>query len=92
MPNSGILLYWKFGKGSVLFCRNGILRDNTKSDVPRVHLYAFGAPCQSFSPAGKQQGLRDQRGQILYSCLGCIKHKKPLTAVAENSVALSTKR
>ena len=32
------LLCWKLGKGSLLFYRTGILRDNTKSDVPRVHL------------------------------------------------------
>ena len=36
------LLYWKFGKDSMLFYRNGILRDNTKSELPRVHLYVTG--------------------------------------------------
>ena len=86
------LLYWKFGKGSMLFYRNVILRDNTKSEAPRAHLYVFGNPHQPFSPAGKRQGLRDQRGQILHCCLGYIKHKKPLIAVAENSAALATKR
>ena len=86
------LLYWKFGKGSMLFYRNVILRDSTKSEVPRVHLYVFGNPRQSISPAGKRQGLRDDRGKLMYSCLGYIKHKKPLIAVAENSAALATKR
>ena len=86
------LLYSKFGKGSMQFYRNVILRDNTKREVPRVHLYVFGAPCQSFSPAGKREGLRDDRGQIMYSCLDYVKHKKPLIAVAENSAALATKR
>ena len=85
-------LCWKFGKGSMLFYRNVIVLDNTQSKAPRVHLYVFGARCQSFSPAGKRQGLQDHRGKILYSCLGYIKHKRPLIAVAENSAALSTKR
>ena len=76
----------------MLFYRNATLRDNTKSEAPRVQLYVFGAPRQPFRSAGKRQGLRDHRGQILYSCLGYIKHKKPLIAVAENSAALATKR
>ena len=93
-PNAKLrhLLYWKFGKGSMLFYRNVMLRDNTKSEVPRVHLYVFGNPRQPFSPAGKRQGLRDHRGQILHGCLGYIRQKKPLIAVAENSAALATKR
>ena len=81
-----------FGKDSMQFYRNVILRDNTKREVSRVHLYVFGAPCQSFSPAGKREGLHDDRGQIMYSCLDYVKHKKPLIAVAENSAALGTKR
>ena len=85
------LLYSKFGKDSMQFYKNVILRGNTKREVPRVHLYVFGAPSQS---ADKREGLRDDRDQInvMYSCLDYVKHKKPLVTVAENSAALGTKR
>jgi hypothetical protein len=86
------LLYATYGKSAMVFYKNCAARDNTASAVPRVHLYVFGAPCQSFSPAGKRRGVDDSRGQVFFACLDYIKHKKPLAVVAENSAALATAR
>jgi DNA (cytosine-5)-methyltransferase 1 len=43
-----------------------------------------GFPCQPFSIAGKQLGLADERGQIIYKLLKIIKIKKPQIIFLEN--------
>ena len=44
-----------------LYC-NAAKRDVT--EMPRVDLYAAGAPCVSFSALGKRKGTRDKRGKL----------------------------
>lgn len=47
-----------------------------------------GFPCQSYSSAGKQRGLEDERGQLFYDLARIIKEKRPRITVLENVPAL----
>lgn len=57
-------------------------RDNKK--IPDIDLYICGFPCQSFSLAGKRNGMSDKRGQIFWSCLDVIQNKLPNIFILEN--------
>ena len=54
------------------------------SELPDIDLYVCGFPCQSFSKAGKQQGMNDPRGLIMNHCIEVIKQKQPKIFVLEN--------
>lgn len=43
-----------------------------------------GPPCQSFSQAGKQKGLRDGRGKLIFEFLRFVETLKPTFFVMEN--------
>ena len=47
-------------------------------DFSKIDLLLAGFPCQSWSLAGKQKGLDDERGQLVYSMTGILKHIKSL--------------
>lgn len=47
-------------------------------DFSKIDLLLAGFPCQSWSLAGKQKGLNDERGQLVYSMTGILKHIKSL--------------
>lgn len=47
-------------------------------DFSKIDLLLAGFPCQSWSLAGKQKGLNDERGQLVYSMTGILKHIKML--------------
>lgn len=49
-----------------------------------VDVVLGGFPCQSFSYAGKRQGLSDLRGQLYLQMIRVIDHYKPKMFVAEN--------
>ena len=83
------LIYQVYGKNMRVYKDCGV-RD--MASVPRVHLYVFGFPCQPFSPAGKGQGLKDSRGQVLTECLDYVRHKLPTLVLAENSARFACKR
>ena len=55
-----------------------------KRDLPHVDIYVCGFPCQSFSQAGKREGMKDPRGTIFYDCLKAIKMSKPKVFILEN--------
>ena len=63
---------------------DGDMRQRNHRKLPDVDLYVCGFPCQSFSHAGKQKGLSDPRGNIIYACLDTIKAKKPRYFILEN--------
>ena len=63
---------------------HGDMRTRDHRKLPDVDLYICGFPCQSFSQAGKQKGLSDPRGNIIYSCLNTIKAKEPRYFILEN--------
>ena len=86
-PHVRHLIYSLYGKKMQVYKDCGKRDVNT---VPRVHVYVFGFPCQSFSPAGKGRGLDDPRGAVLNHCLDYVKRKRPLLVIAENSARLAS--
>ena len=55
-----------------------------KRDLPHVDIYVCGFPCQTFSLAGKREGIKDPRGTIFYDCLRAIKTSGPKVFILEN--------
>lgn len=53
-------------------------------DIPEVHGFIGGPPCQSWSEAGAARGIEDRRGQLFWEYMRLIKSKKPLFFLAEN--------
>lgn len=51
-----------------------------------------GPPCQTFSSAGKQDSIFDQRGTLIYEYLRLLKELKPRTFLFENVRGLVTAR
>lgn len=68
----------------------GDIREVGISDVPDCDLVTYGFPCQAYSVAGKQQGLKDKRGGLFYDALRVIKGKKPKYCIAENVKGLTS--
>lgn len=63
------------------------LRDVTNIDCDKIEdfdLLVYSPPCQSYSIAGKQQGLNDIRGTLFYNALKVIQAKKPKYCIMEN--------
>ena len=54
-------------------------------------LLVYSPPCQSFSIAGKMQGIEDLRGTLFYNALEVIRDKKPKYCVMENVDKLATR-
>ncbi|MEJ2905150.1 DNA (cytosine-5-)-methyltransferase [Pedobacter panaciterrae] len=52
--------------------------------LPDFNLLLGGFPCQAFSLLGKQLGLEDERGKILFSIHEILKGKQPEFVVLEN--------
>lgn len=70
------------------------LKDVTTIDTSIMQdfdMLVYSPPCQSYSIAGKQQGLNDIRGTLFYNALKVIQDKKPKYAVMENVDNLITK-
>ena len=53
-------------------------------EIPDVVGFVGGPPCQSWSLAGKMEGIKDPRGQLFYDYIKLIKEKQPLFFLAEN--------
>lgn len=49
-----------------------------------IDIVLGGFPCQTFSYAGKRDGLSDERGQLYLQMIRIIKHYKPKMFIAEN--------
>jgi len=63
------------------------IRQVGAGNVPRVDCWCFGAPCQSFSIAGKRKGLEGQSGLIreVFRILGELEEKdRPEWLIYEN--------
>jgi len=64
-----------------------VLRDINQiapEDVPDCDGFIGGPPCQSWSVAGKQNGLEDKRGRLFLTYIEMIKAKKPKFFLIEN--------
>lgn len=70
------------------------LWDVTNIDTSKLDdfdLLIYSPPCQSFSIAGKMQGIEDLRGTLFYNALEVIRDKKPKYCVMENVDKLATR-
>lgn len=74
--------YQKNHPGTTL-CKKDIQKIKLK-DVPSCDGFIGGPPCQSWSVAGKQKGLDDERGKLFLTYIKMIKHHKPKFFVIEN--------
>lgn len=62
----------------------GDINEIKPDDVPDCDGFIGGPPCQSWSVAGKQKGLEDERGQLFLTYIEMIKSKKPKFFLIEN--------
>lgn len=53
-------------------------------DIPDIDILFGGFPCQPFSVAGYQHGLKDERGELFFELIRIIKAKKPKVVFLEN--------
>ncbi len=78
-------VYQRHFKGSTNY---GDITKIEAKDLPDFEILVGGFPCQSYSLAGKKQGLKDERGQLFYDFVRIIEAKKPKVIVLENVKAL----
>lgn len=52
--------------------------------IGKVDLLMGGVPCQSFSQAGQRKGLKDKRGQLMYTFIDMIQTIQPKCFLIEN--------
>ena len=66
-----------------ILCKDDITTVDPK-DILDCDGFIGGPPCQSWSVAGKQQGLDDKRGQLFITYIEMIKAKMPKFFLIEN--------
>ncbi|NJM69099.1 MAG: DNA cytosine methyltransferase [Scytonema sp. RU_4_4] len=54
------------------------------TEIPNCVGIIGGPPCQSWSEAGAQKGIDDERGQLFFDYIRVLKEKQPLFFLAEN--------
>ncbi len=60
------------------------IREVSSSDIPDCIGIVGGPPCQSWSEAGKQKGIKDDRGRLFLEYIRILRDKQPLFFLAEN--------
>jgi DNA (cytosine-5)-methyltransferase 1 len=69
------------------------IKDITNNELPKdVDGIIGGPPCQSWSEAGSQRGIDDERGKLFYDYINVIKVVKPKFFLAENVSGLLHKK
>lgn len=66
-----------------------VFLDNPRK-IDQLDLLVGGSPCQSFSSVGKRKGLRDDRGNLVFSLIDAIDILKPKVFIFENVKGLLT--
>jgi len=49
-----------------------------------IDIAIFGTPCQSYSIAGKREGIRSKNGALIYECFALLEKLKPESFMFEN--------
>ena len=62
----------------------GDVKDVVWNETAPVDLLIAGSPCQSFSVAGKQEGLDSDNGQLAYEFIKALRVQKPRWFIYEN--------
>ena len=62
----------------------GDIRNINPNSLPNFDVLAAGFPCQPFSIAGKQQGFRDERGNLFFEISRIVDVKRPKIIFLEN--------
>lgn len=65
-----------------LDCRD--IRQILSLDIPDCIGIVGGPPCQSWSEAGRQKGIQDDRGRLFLEYIRILRDKQPLFFLAEN--------
>ena len=60
------------------------IREISSSEIPDCIGIVGGPPCQSWSEAGKQKGIKDDRGRLFLEYIRILQDKQPLFFLAEN--------
>lgn len=60
------------------------IRKISSSNIPECIGIVGGSPCQSWSEAGKQKGIKDDRGRLFLEYVRILQDKQPLFFLAEN--------
>ncbi|MCV6607509.1 MAG: DNA cytosine methyltransferase [Campylobacterales bacterium] len=68
------------------------IKDVTSKEIPNAIGLIGGPPCQSWSEAGKLQGIDDKRGQLFFEFIRVLRDKKPLFFLAENVSGMLARR
>ncbi len=68
------------------------IRQVLSSDIPDCVGIIGGPPCQSWSEAGKQKGIRDDRGRLFLEYIRILRDKQPLFFLAENVAGMLYKK
>ncbi|MBO6572635.1 MAG: DNA cytosine methyltransferase [Balneola sp.] len=62
------------------------------SEIPECDGIIGGPPCQSWSEAGSQKGINDNRGKLFHEFIRVLKDKQPKFFLAENVSGMLHKR
>lgn len=66
--------------------------DVPSDEVPECDGIIGGPPCQSWSEAGAQRGIKDKRGQLFYDFIRILEAKQPKFFLAENVSGMLLRR
>ena len=64
--------------------------DASKYIDENIDIIVGGSPCQSFSFVGKQKGLEDDRGNLIFEFMRVVKECRPKMFIFENVKGLTT--
>ena len=64
-------------------CFGDITKINVKN-IPEHDILCAGFPCQTFSKAGNQKGMKEARGKLFYEIIKILKYHKPRYFILEN--------